>query len=313
MDIVFPIQFVQGLIRSAAQNGISVDPVLTAKDLDIDSLKGLPFVDIYEIVQLLLEQSPFTTIFPFMRVINDDAIAEMLAIGACSKTLRECTKNLMEFGPFSAIGLNMHYAETAEQDVLNIDVTTHGEPLKLLVELGAGAFIRTLPPQFQGAKIVRQVEFSFPLQGCLEEYELFFGCPVVFEQSYNRIHVNKGVIHSDIQSYSPKALASATSALRTKTDTLLALQGYRFQTSLVVKERTRKQIQTQQGITTSSDQLDLSIDTIASELGMSARSLQRKLKLEECSYVNCKNQILVDELSKRLDVSSCWSWGYFAT
>lgn len=172
---------------------------------------------------------------------------------------------------------------------------------RFLIEVAMAASLRFLPAQFQGLPIVEQVNFDFESAGDHSEYEAYFGCPVKFNQPYNRIQLRKNTVAAEIQSHSPVLLANAMKILQEKTDTLLSLQGYRFRTSQVVKRLVDARLDSISKGSLPNEDLDFSIENIAQHLGLSVRALQRKLKLEESSYVECKNQTLIEESKKWMD------------
>ena len=172
---------------------------------------------------------------------------------------------------------------------------------RFLIEVAMAASLRFLPAQFQGSPIVEQVNFDFESVGDHSEYEAYFGCRVKFNQPYNRIQLRKNTVTAEIQSHSPVLLANAMKILQEKTDTLLSLQGYRFRTSQVVKRLVDARLDSISKGSLPNEDLEFSIENIAQHLGLSVRALQRKLKLEESSYVECKNQTLIEESKKWMD------------
>lgn len=302
IDTVMPIPFAQGLIRAAAMSGMSVDDVLIAEGIDLNTLDGLPISTIAKIVNYLVEQSPVTTIFPIIRVINDEAINEMLMISSTSKNLIESARNMMLCGPFSSLGLEIRFQALEEFDTYEVlPSIPKGSTRRFLIEIAMAASVRFLPAQFDGLSVIEQVELEFEQVGDLSEYEAYFGCPVKFSQPRNRVQLAKNVVTTDILSHSPGLLANAMEILQQKTDTLLSLQGYRFRTTQVVRSLVEERIN---GIGLGAlpdDNLDFSIDNVAKRLGLNVRALQRKLKLEQSSYVECKNQTLIDESKKWMD------------
>ena len=301
-DTVMPIPFAEGMVRAAAMSGISVDQILLTEGIDLSKLPGLEISKIVKIVNGLLEQAPISTIFPIVRVINDEAINEMLMISSTSKNLIESAQKMMACGPFSALGLEISYQSLEEFDAYEVRASNPEGPVRrFLIEVAMAASLRFLPAQFQGLSVIEQVEFEFEQTDDWSEYDAYFGCPVKFNQPLNRIRLKKHTVTAEILSYSPKLLANAMKVLQEKTDTLLSLQGYRFRTSQVIKHLLEARIDSTSNGGLPNEDLDFSIENVARHLGLSVRGLQRKLKLEDASYVECKNQTLIEESKKWMD------------
>lgn len=302
LDPVLPIQFVQGLARAAALSGISVDEVLDSENIDLENLPGLPISKIAIIVNFLIAQSPFSTFFPILRIINDEAITEMLTISSTSKNLLDVKNCLMEHGPFSFFGIQFKYEIGKDRDFYIIE-SHQPESLSRLfmLEICAASFVRFLPTQFQALKPLKCVEFDFELTGNLVEYEMFFGCPVLFSQAENKIHLSKDIVEKEIQSYSPNLLSQAIKSLQEKTDILLSLQGIRFQVSQIIRRLVSEKITAIKNHASHEIKLDISIENVSKLLGLNVRSLQRKLKQEGGSFIKSKNQVLIDESKKWMD------------
>jgi len=301
-DPVLPIPFLSALTRAIALCGISVDDVLVSEQIDLDKLPGVPISKIAIIVKSFLARSPLTTIFPILKVLNDNGMAEMLTISTTAKTLTSGTHYLMKHGPFAYLGIQLYYETNDYQDCYLIQAK-QAESLSrtLMIELCAALFVRSLPAQFQETWPILCVQFDFIPTGDVADYEKFFGCRVLFNQDANRIHISKGLAEREIKSYSPNLLAQAIEALQEKTDLLLSLQGVRFQVSLLVQRLVTEKIKSVANDQTPEYELDLSIETVANILGLNVRSLQRKLKQEGGSFLRSKNQVLINESKNWMD------------
>ena len=171
-------------------SGISVDQILLAEGIDLSALPGLEISKIVKIVDGLVHQSPVTTIFPIVSIINDEAINEMLMISSTSRNLIESAQKMMACGPFSALGLEISYQSQEEFDTYEVISYNQEESVRrFLIEVAMAASLRFLPAQFQGSPIVEQVNFDFESVGDHSEYEAYFGCRVKFNQPYNRIQL----------------------------------------------------------------------------------------------------------------------------
>ncbi len=302
-DPLLPNPFVQGLVRAAALNGVSVDSILHAENIDLENAPGIRLSKAAKILNYFVGQLPITTIFPIMQVFNDEAINEILTISSTARTLSEATEHMMACGPFSPAGLQLSY-DRSHPDYDNYQIhAQHTDSLSRLfvIEFCAATFVRFLPAQFQKSTVIERVEFEFDLTGELSEYEAFFACPVVFGHLQNRIRLKKGVIDAEILSHSPALLERSISLLQEKTDTLLSLQGYRFRVAQVIREMVADNIKALENRPAGNIPLDLSIESVAGKLGLNVRALQRKLKQEGGAFVDCKNQTLVDESKKWMD------------
>lgn len=301
-DTVMPIPFAEGMVRAAAMSGIPVDQILHVEGIDLSKLPGLEISKIVKIVNGLIEQASISTIFPIVKVVNDEAINEMLMISSTAKNLIESAQRMMACGPFTALGIAISYRSLDEFDAYEVAASNPEGPVrKFLIEVAMAAAVRFLPAQFQDQPVLEQVEFEFEQKSNCSEYESYFGCPVKFNRPHNRIQLRKNTVTEEILSYSPTLLANAMKILQEKTNILLSLQGYRFRTSQAVKRLVEARIECISSGNLPNENMDFSIENVAQQLDLSVRALQRKLKLEESSYVECKNQTLIEESKRWID------------
>jgi len=293
---MMPIEFVHAFIRASALRGIPVDLVLQAEEVDLKNEPGLPLDKLVHLIQSLIDRSTMNTFFPIMQIVNDEAISDTSMVCTTARTVTEGVRYLMEYGPYSAIGLHVSYQQETDCDYF---VSESNLPAGLvrtfLIEFSAAFCLRLIPAQFQASEVLLQVEFDFESNGHDEEYERFFSCPVLFSQPRNRMKFVKGFAAADLRSHSPKLLKSAIDSLKQKTIKLLSLQGFRFQVAQIIRILLSHKIDAVYSASSQNMELDLSIDKVAQELGLSVRSLQRKLKQEQSAFTDIKYQTLIEE------------------
>lgn len=295
-DTRLPIEFIRALVRAASSQGISVDDILDAENINFDTVKGVPISKTVKIINYLIEQSPISTIFPLFSVINDEAIVEMIAICSTSKTLVDAFENLQKHGPFSVIGISVYFEESEDQDFFCVDNSNvESTARQLLTEMATAAFVRFLPQQFKLKETMKAVEFGFSARGDLREFEYFFQCPVSFDHEVTRIALPKGIIDQEIRSYSPQMLKASVATLCEKINILKELQGISFHVCTMVRTVLSEREKHARDLNHREEALQLNADNIANRLTLTTRSLQRKLKLENERFVDLKNRTLMQE------------------
>lgn len=290
---VFHMWFADAIVRAAAMIGIPVDNTLTSLGVDLDNDAYISLSEIVSITNALLEDSPYSTILPIMHVMTGGPIVEFISVVTTAKSVKEGIDSMMEYGPYHLMDLYSYYELLPDADYFVIEVSLQPKiDRRLMIEMAAGCCFRLIPAQFID-NMVLQVEFEFESQGNDAEYEQYFGCPVLFEQSRNRVKFKKGIAETQLNSHSPARFAKAIEVLKYRTIKVAAIQGFTFQVAQSIR------------ILLENCGLGnlpvLSIDRVADHLSMSVRSLQRKLKQENASFTDVKYQTLINESKQYLD------------
>jgi AraC-like DNA-binding protein len=299
-DPIMPIEFAHSFIRAAALCGIPIDSAV--ESTDIDSLLTIPFSKIVTMSEVLLAEAPFDTCLPIFNVLDNEPISDFISILSTAETLNEGMKCLLKYGPYASLGLIMYYRLAEHDDFFVIESDLPQESVRrFMIEMTAASCYRLVPAQFV-KEVILQVEFDFESGGNDKAYEDFFGCEVKFGQAQNRIRILKGMPSMRLNSFSPVAYQRMVKKLQEKTAVILSFQGVRFQVAQIIKEQLHHYISQTRQESTQLLHADLSVESVASHLQLSVRSLQRKLKEEHCVFSAIKYQTIVDESKYYLKV-----------
>jgi AraC-like DNA-binding protein len=136
-----------------------------------------------------------------------------------------------------------------------------------------------------------RVEFQGKYEAGSEEHERVFGCPVTFDAETNRIYIDKPTLEIKQVKSDP----SLFSLLTRFADQELKKMGTKPVAPSEPIELEDTQGRVRQALQASLSTSDISVEAVATQLGMSSRTLQRKLEAESTSY-----QEVLDKLRMEL-------------
>lgn len=132
-----------------------------------------------------------------------------------------------------------------------------------------------------------ELEREAPDAHCQQEYERFFGCPVFYARTRNRIALHRDLLDMPLQQADPAMLTQFEQLARQE---LSELEEKPLNTSIRVAQGLR--IQLRMGVTDKA--------LIAAQLGMTPRTLQRHLAHEDNSYQQILDEVRAERAQELL-------------
>lgn len=285
IDPVVPVEFVHSMIRSASVCGVPVQHTLENLPFDIFNQAAIKYSQLNIFGLELLANAPFNTFFPFIEEMSFEPLSEILTVAATGENLTFAMQSLMESGPYSLLGMHLQYESAEDFDYLICDVDKMAPMNKrFMVESAFGLCQRFLPKQLIKDNIIHEVHFTSDHSEFIEEYEVFFNVPVLFNQKDNRLILKAGTSLAPLASHSPLLHEQSKQALWAKTQQLIQLQGLAYEIHCVFKKQA-----------TPNQLNSVTIEDCAKFCAMSIRSLQRRLKQESTSFTQIKYQFLIEQ------------------
>ncbi len=289
--------WVKGLLQAAALQGLSEAEILSQAGISHDrlSLGRLSLVDTLAIWRAIEELSPDSLFGFHMGLSLKPTHFQLIAFTMLSSpTLGDAIEKILKYqrlisdgGNFSLVEINQADTALVYQPTAN-NFSYHQIDAVMVVVLSFARWLlnRSIAP--------KRVSFSHNQQDGVEQYQNFFACEVEFNQVENSIIFPAEVLQEELPGYDPQ-LASmheqmADNQLKNlaKPDIIVRLQQQLELTSEAVSR-----------------------DRLAQQMGMSGRSLQRKLQEQGSSFQQIYDEyrhqkaieLLQDEKYSLLDVS----------
>lgn len=289
--------WVQGLLQAAASQGLSQSQVLLKAKLDEQSLSaGRISLDQTLAIWRAVEDLSADPLFGFhMGLALKPTHFQLVAFTMLSSpTLGDAIEKILKYQRLISDGGQFSLLTTSEQEVALVyhpaaaDFSFHQIDVVMVAVLSFARWLlgREIAP--------KAIDFCHSELGGLSEYEGFFACPVHFEQEHNRIVFPASLMQEALPGFDPQ-LASMHEQLAdnqleslSKPDLIARLQNLISQSNA-----------------------SISRDRLAEQLGMSGRSLQRKLQEQGSSFQQVFDDyrhkkalsLLQDESLSLLDIS----------
>jgi len=191
-------------------------------------------------------------------------------IGLCSETLGQALRNLVSAFPFHQHATFIQLTEKSDSWQLDYQVR-HGAILarRQDAELTLGMFLNLIRHAAGKYWAPRAVHFEHPRPEYWHEHCKVFDAPVYFDQPYNSLIIAKTDLVRKMPEHDPMLLLVMQDAIRRLSATPIS-QGYLNQT------RSAIHLQLVSG--------EPSLEAVAEQQGLSAWSLQRRLRDENTSF-----------------------------
>ncbi len=281
-DPVLPISFVHAMAHTAACYGVPVQKALDDQTFDIESQSTVFSSELDAFALALLPLAPFNTFLQFISEMSFEPFTEILTVLTTGQTARSSMESLMEVGPYNYIGMRLFYSTVAGQDYFICDVQSL--PVlqqRFMAEVSLGLTKRFLPQGLLISDLIQEVHFTFSDEGGKQEYEDYFGVPVLFNQPLNQQIFKESFCDNTLPSFSTVLHQKAKESLFNKTEQIIKLQGIKLNVVQCVRNVSFPDV--------------VLIDDIAKHCGMSSRSLQRRLKEEGTTFSELKYRTLIDQ------------------
>lgn len=289
--IKLPAVFYRSLVQAAAAHSLPIGDVLSSLHYDFPTLPDQSTVDLttlFHLADALVAVAPFDTLLPFVKIISYEQIDELMTLMVTGKTMRSGLENITSIvGAKWTPGFTAQYHSTQNHDYLRCEDHSNQlnqHQLQFAMELAFGTFLRVASLLTGLDNIVKAVHFtSEPVH--ILEYEAVFQCPVLFNQPFNQLVLPAGVSDQPLASYCPPIESDAVNTLKKKVaDTVIS----DTITCTIISEVI--QALHQQPETTS-----LTVNAVAKSLGLSVRSLQRKLKESGKTFSALRVEFLIEQ------------------
>lgn len=257
-----------------AQAGVDVAAVqLHDLDLDLDQVEG--------VMDVIVQQAKLPE---FGLVLGEHVQAEMLGIFgplvASSPTTRVAIQSFSRFKQLLHPLFDMRLEERNGESII-VYASTDDTPIgdKPIYAEALFSALMNLGSMFIGQAMQPiRIEFRHGETAYLNEYQRVFGCPIVFNCEQDRMVGNADILDMPLLSQS----FSVHQLLKTQAGAKLEEQGGHLsqQVSALIKQQLGKQFVT--------------ANSIAKQLNVSARTLQRQLGKEHTSFKRLKDQQLLN-------------------
>lgn len=218
-----------------------------------------------------------------LRVVEDLDVGRFSLftyLSASSATPREAHSRSTRYARITHEGVEVHL-ESEEVGTLCSTTVEGPPPLPAEAEASVGLIVRIAPlvmgELFEELRPHREVWFQHPAPDYADQYESVFGCPARFEQRADGMRTRAG----DIDRPLPKADSALCALIEAHADELLAKLPNSRSFADTVRQR----------IAAALPDGDPSAEGVAQALGMSARTLRRRLR--DCET---HHQRLMDEV-----------------
>ncbi|BFO08000.1 L-rhamnose operon regulatory protein rhaS [Serratia rubidaea] len=204
-------------------------------------------------------------------------------IGLCSATLEQALRNLVSAFPFHQHNTLIQLTERHDSWQLDYQVR-HGAILSRRqdAELTLGMFLNLIRRAAGKHWAPREVHFEHPRPEQWHEHCKVFDAPVYFEQPFNSMIINKADVARKMPDHDPMLLLVMQDAIR-------RLSADPVSQCCVHLTRTGIQLQLVNG--------EPSLEAVAEKQGLSAWSLQRRLREENTSF-----SAQVDQVRKEMAI-----------
>lgn len=197
----------------------------------------------------------------------------LMSIMSHCSTLEKAIEKLIKYHDISSNSLRLHstnFNSTASL-VWKLDMYINPDLERIFVEAALASCAIMFRDLTMGKAKFVEINFIYPQPSNLEEYEKFFGCPVLFDKKENKINLKKDTLSLPITMSDPELLAileqyaqkilsrgSAENVLSEKI--LLCLE------EMIIQGK------------------DYQILNVANKMSVSTRTLQKQLKQENITY-----------------------------
>lgn len=293
-NLRLPAVICRSLLQSAAVHSLPISEVLGSLPYDFSETNNdatVEFSALFELAEALVDIAPFDTVLPFVKIVSYEKVDEFMTLMVTGKSMRSCLENISSLiDTIWSPGLTAQYHSSRQHDYLRCEMQSlyPEKQQQFLLEFVFGTFLRVGPLLTGQDKIITEVHFTGnPLFE--QEYEEVFQCPILFNQQTNQLVLLPNMADRPLASHCPPLEQDALDTLRKKIVDMARGGGVISQVIQVLKRQNNHQPQ--------------HIDTIADGLGMSVRSLQRKLKEAGATYSSVRVEFLIEE-SKALLLST---------
>ena len=294
---VIPASVLTGVINMAVSLQISIEGLLKAADIN-PSIVGSD--DAY------LSSEQFSALLSALKKASDDkafglhyggnghfrsgsVVAELLY---SAHTLREALKELVKYKELVVPHAQISMAVEGEMAVISyasgsVDLkenqTTYNE---IILSRIISIFRWVCGGEFP----LTEMRFNHAKPDYSDEYELFFTCPIMFDHPENQIVFKKAILDMP--------LVSSLPAYHNRIEEKAAEQLERLVSGYKTTRKVAGYIEQNMG------KSSISIENVAQYLNMTPRTLQRKLKLENISFVELRDRIRREKAQANLSHSS---------
>lgn len=297
-QITLPAVIGRSLLQAAAAHSIPIANVLP--HLSIDTARftegnTLRLDTLFELASALVEHAPFDTVLPMVKIISYENVDEFMTLMVTGKTMRSCLENISALIDTTwSPGITAQYHSTPKHDALRceLNIPLPQQQQQFLLEFVFGTFLRVGPLLTGRDNIITAVHFTCDPQ-FEAEYQGIFDCPILYNQPANQLVLLPGLADRPLASYCPTLEQDALDTLSRKVTELARSHGRNHGiVPLVIQALAQHPIDHPQPI-----------DRIATDLGMSVRSLQRKLNAANVTYSSVRVGFLIEQ-SKALLLDS---------
>lgn len=271
----------RGLIHVLEETGVSRADLL--RDENLEPLLGgdarIPYAEGARLCMRAMELTCDPALgLHWAEHLSQSTFGPISHLCTAAPTLRHALDVLSQYSQLFADEPFFELQESADVAIINV-LGFEQQPLELhrfAAELTVGGFVRVVRSVWAGARF-QSLNFRYPAPGYRDEYRRVFKQPASFGQPFTGLAFDRALLSAPSQ-YRDDALSATMGTLaQRRMEQVYPTAPY----TLRVRERLEKKAPAR-----------VTMEAVAMELGMSARSLRRRLHEEKTTYIELEGEVL---------------------
>ena len=300
-DPLVPWPYVAAFVRTAGLIGVPLGNIVNTLEYSLLAKdKFIPSSSVMLLCERVLNKAPFNTLLPITSVMGFEGMSELPTIVLLEKSPRDALESIFDTKLPARYGI--HLQETDPQNtthvIFKLDFPSNSVAHRYRAEWLFGIVIQLVASLGLSSLPILEIHLDYDPGEFTSEYISGFDASQSIQLKKNqadiRIIMEKKFLDSPIHSSQTELANDAKASLSSKKQHLE--QGeYKHSIEAQVRSIIIKELKT--GIRPN-------IETVASSLNLSTRSLQRKLTDTNNNFSEIKSQILVEETKDLLSSSN---------
>lgn len=268
---------IRGILDEVARRGVAAEDVLRGSHVearDLNDMRTLIDIEQYDhIVTRAMELARDPGLGLSVAIHAPESMFQLLSyLIASASTLRQAFELLQRYSGLFVDDLRLSLIDSGAESEFRFGF--HEGTPENVARFGAecvSAFtLRICSQHFASGMRARRVEFRHPMPAYAERYERFFSCPIRFGQPSNSVFCDTDLLDR-VQRHADVAM---TEVLRNAADEMLRTFGQRISTAERLRALLRRE----------PDLCSIDLKRLASTLGLTPRSMRRRLAHEGVSF-----------------------------